>query len=373
MVIMNPKETLWFVGKCLSLSNHPERASFIRAIFQSGKLNLNSFVYQSSNQLIIPALYLNLQRNKLLEELPEDLIAHLEEIRNLNRERNQSILNQLKNLTKLLNENNINPVYIKGTAHLLDGLYEDIGERMIGDIDFILEEEEAYKAYHLLIEKGYTTLSDYAKAELGEGKHLPRIVNKDEIAAVEVHGKLLKGKYHKLFNWNHIRNNIKESKSLKGAYVLSDSDLILNNIFNVQLNDDGKWMLRSFLRQSYDLMLLSKRRNPLEVCKSYGQEFNTLNTYLALSADMLDYPESLKFENNRKTKRHLWKIGFIWKYPSLVRSARLVYYILFRIYRYFKTAILFFFDSKTRKRVINSLSNRSYYKAHFQQYKAWFS
>ncbi len=370
---MNNKETLWFVGKCLSLSNHPERASSIREVLQSGKLSWNSFVYQSSNHFMIPPLYLNLKRNYLLDELPEDLIAHLEEITNLNRERNQSIINQIKNLTKLLNDNNIKPVFLKGTAHLIDGLYQDIAERMIGDIDFILEEEEAYMAYHLLIENGYTTLSDYAKAEIGEGKHLPRLVHQNEIAAVEVHGKLLKGKYHKLFNWNYIRNNIKESKSLKGAFVLSDSDLILNNIFNVQLNDSGKSMLRIFLRQSYDLMLLSKRKNPLDICKSYGQQFHTINTYLALSADLFDYPESLSFEANRKAKRHLWKIEFILKYPNLAFTGRIIYYIVFRIYRYLKTFVLFFFDSTTRKRVINSLSSKSYYKAHFKQYKTMFS
>ncbi|MFH1000513.1 MAG: nucleotidyltransferase family protein [Bacteroidota bacterium] len=368
---MNPKETLWFVGKCLSLSNNPEKTTSIRKLIQSGKLNWNSLVYQSSNQLMIPALYLNLHRNNLLNELPADLSSYFKEITDLNRERNQSILNQINRLTKQLNENQLKPVFLKGTAHLIDGLYEDIGERMIGDIDFILQENEAYKAYQILIENGYVSTNDYAKAEIGEGKHFPRIIHKNEIAAVEVHGKLLKGNYHKLLNWDTVKDNVRACSSLNGAYVLADSDLILHNIFNAQLNDDGHAKLRTFLRQSYDMMLLSKRKDPLIIGKMYGKKFNQINAYLAHSADLLDYPETLKFENNRRVKLHLWKIDFIWRFPQLAKAGRMTFYIFWRIYRYFKTFILFFFDTKTRKRVVRSLSNKSYYIAHFQQYKAW--
>lgn len=370
---MNPKETLWFVGKCLSLSNNPEKTTSIRKLIQSGKLNWNSLVYQSSNQLMIPALYLNLHRNNLLDELPADLSSYLKEITDLNRERNQSILNQINRLTKQLNENHLKPVFLKGTAHLIDGLYVDIAERMIGDIDFILQENEAYKAYQILIENGYVSTNDYAKAEIGEGKHFPRIIHKNEIAAVEVHGKLLKGNYHKLLNWDKVKDNIREGSSIKGAYVLADSDLILHNIFNAQLNDDGHAKLRTFLRQSYDMMLLSQRKDPLIIGKMYGKKFNQINAYLAHSADILDYPSGLNFENTKRIRLHLWKIGLIWKFPGLARAGRIIFYFFWRIYRYFKTAILFFIEKKTRNRVIRSLSTKSYYKAHFQQYKAWFS
>jgi hypothetical protein len=31
-------------------------------------------------------------------------------------------------------EHDISPIFLKGTAHLLDGMYMDIGERMVGEI-----------------------------------------------------------------------------------------------------------------------------------------------------------------------------------------------------------------------------------------------
>ena len=55
----------------------------------------------------------------------------LKEIYDLNRESNQQILRQIDDITAILNKENIQPVFLKGTANLLDGLYSDLGERMM--------------------------------------------------------------------------------------------------------------------------------------------------------------------------------------------------------------------------------------------------
>lgn len=370
---MTNKEALLFVGKCLSLSVHPERASSIKEIILSDQIDWRQIVYQSSAQFVLPALYLNLKRNNLLSELPEDLVAHFEEITILNQERNQSIINQLNNITALLNEHGLKPVFLKGTAHLLDGLYEDIGERMIGDIDFLLEEKEALQAYKILIENGYFQLIDYAKPSFGNHRHLTRLIHKKEIAAVEIHRNMTIGKITRVFNWSFVKDNIKVSKNLISALVLSKKDMILHNAMNVLMNDKGKSMLKIFMRQSYDLLLLSKRENPLAASKFFDRKFKDLNAYIALSSFLFDHPKSLNFEDNTSAKRYIQKINFVWDYPGLARFGRIIYFIFFRIYGYFKTFVLFFVHAPTRKRVITSLSDPSYLGKHFEQYKVLFS
>jgi len=37
-----------------------------------------------------------------------------------------------------LNTAGISPIYLKGTGNLIDGIYGDVGERIIGDIDFLV-------------------------------------------------------------------------------------------------------------------------------------------------------------------------------------------------------------------------------------------
>ena len=76
-------------------------------------------------------------------------------ITNLNRNRNKQIITQVKELNNLLLGNNIIPIFIKGTGNLISGLYEDIAERMVGDIDFIISKEDYPKAIKILKNEKY--------------------------------------------------------------------------------------------------------------------------------------------------------------------------------------------------------------------------
>lgn len=366
---MTNVEALLFVGKCLSLAAEPDKAEEIRKLIQSDDVDWRVVVYESSNQLVVPALYLNLKQNKLLSGLPEDLISYFEEITNANRERNRQILSQAKNLTALLNKAGLSPIFLKGTAHLIDDLYKDVGERMIGDIDFILKMEDALKAFSILKENGYHHIYGSGDAVLGSSRHLPRLVHENEIAGIEVHGRLLNGKYAHIFGWDQVFPSRKKAKKLQEAYVLSDPNLILNNIVNVQLNDKGHKKYKTFMRQSYDLLLLSKRENPLEVSKSFPHYFKILNNYIAFSAYLFGYPKILKFEKNKPSEQYLNRMKKIWKYPKIARAGRLLSFLFFRLYRYISTLFLMFFSASTRKRVFTSLADATYYKKHFEQYK----
>jgi hypothetical protein len=69
----------------------------------------------------------------------------VQHITDLNRARNENIIEQAKELNELLVANNITPIFLKGTGNLLEGLYRDLSERMLSDIDFIVSMEEYLK------------------------------------------------------------------------------------------------------------------------------------------------------------------------------------------------------------------------------------
>ena len=48
-------------------------------------------------------------------------------------------------MSEILNNEKIDYVFIKGAAMLLGGYFTDIGERMIGDIDFLVNVKEIKK------------------------------------------------------------------------------------------------------------------------------------------------------------------------------------------------------------------------------------
>ena len=41
-----------------------------------------------------------------------------------------------------LNTAGISPIYLKGTGNLIDGIYGDVGERIIGDTDLRVPEKD---------------------------------------------------------------------------------------------------------------------------------------------------------------------------------------------------------------------------------------
>ena len=138
---MNYKETLYFISKCLTISLEESNRQEIEKRLQSKTINWETVVEVSTAHYVFPAIYCNLKRVGFLHYLPQELINFMEHITNLNRERNEQIITQAKDLNTLLLKNNITPIFLKGTGNLLAGIYDDIAERMVGDIDICCQKK----------------------------------------------------------------------------------------------------------------------------------------------------------------------------------------------------------------------------------------
>jgi hypothetical protein len=158
---LNYKETLYFVAKCLTISLEEKNRQEIEKQLKSKSIDWETVVKVSTAHYVFPALYCNFKRVNFLKYLPADLVEYMKYITNLNRERNQQILQQANELNRLLLANNIRPIFLKGTGNLLAEIYEDIAERMVGDIDFIFSKEDYPKAIIILREFGYSEVDKY--------------------------------------------------------------------------------------------------------------------------------------------------------------------------------------------------------------------
>ncbi|TXD54904.1 nucleotidyltransferase family protein, partial [Polaribacter sp. IC066] len=213
---MNYKETLYFVATCLTISLENKNRVAIEKQLKTTTIDWDAVVKISTEHFVFPALYCNLKRAGFLHYLPQDLVGYMEHITGLNRDRNQQIITQAKELNTLLLAHQITPIFLKGTANLLAGLYTDIAERMVGDIDFIFSKETYPKAIKVLRENGYLEVleTDY---DFPEFKHYPRLKKEGAIAAVEIHKELLIEKFSDEFNYHFVA---KDSQVLNGVSVL---------------------------------------------------------------------------------------------------------------------------------------------------------
>lgn len=368
--LMNDKEYLFFVGECLTLDHYPAKIEKIKEIIRSKEIVWERIVWYASGYLVLPAFYLNLKRAGLIAELPEELVQYFEEITILNRQRNQQIIKQAVELTALLNQHDIAPVFLKGTAHLLDGLYTDIAERMVGDIDILVSKQDMPIAAEILLANGYNFLGGvFPKGYLSYHRHYPRLVKPDAIAAIEIHWSVMTTSYEKHFNFS-LLNKDKKPLNISGeAYSISPSHQLIYNMMLVQMNDFGFIYGDVHLKHMYDLFLFSQANNPLKVLDEFGRYFHRLNAYLYLSATVMGNPACLTYKPNCLSKLFLWRLKIFMDYPMFSKIIRLITFIIYQIIYYFKKIFQLIYMKEMRKHLYYFLSNPDRIKKHLDRYK----
>jgi len=298
---MSYKETLYFIAKCLTISLEEKNRQEIEKQLKATSIDWDAVVKVSTGHYMFPALYCNLKQVDFLKYLPQDLVSYMKHITDLNRERNQQILQQAKELNSLLLANNIRPIFLKGTGNLLAGIYEDIAERMVGDIDFIFSKEDYPRAITVLKNNGY---SDVFKTDNNypQFKHYKRLKNANNIAAIEIHKELLIEKYANEFNYSFVE---KDSQVIKGVRVLSYANKLNLSIIANQINDQGFYYKIMALRNAYDVFLLSKKTNAKEAVNTLDKLSHPLNCFLAACYEVFNSVDSLEYNKTTKTASYL--------------------------------------------------------------------
>jgi len=333
---LNYKETLYFIAKCLTISSTKQNRVEIELSLKQMDLDWDSIVKISTAHYVFPALYCNLKRADFLKYLPKDLVSYMEYITNLNRKRNSQIIQQAHKLNSYLLANNITPIFLKGTGNLLADLYDDIAERMVGDIDFILSKEDYPKAIAILREFGYSEVNKLENFSLYYFRHYRRLQKEDNIAAIEIHSELISIiKYTNEFNYNFI---VKDSQVIKGFRVLSYANKLNLSIIANQINDSGFYYKTIALRNAYDVFLLSKKTNAKNAVNKLDKLSHPLNCFLAACYEIFNKLDSLQYDNTKKTTSYLkfFNSHFTSPIKMIRKSSNIPRRILIFFYRFMK-------------------------------------
>ncbi|TPV35766.1 nucleotidyltransferase family protein [Paucihalobacter ruber] len=220
--------------------------------------NWEALVYYGSQHLLLPTIYKRLKDLQILHLLPDDLVAYLEEIHQINHNRNLLLLQQIKQLHGVLSEAHVNHLFLKGAAFLIKGAHSNNLERMVGDIDILVDVSQAQKAFELLKENGYDQQIGF-NYEVKNYRHLNRQISKAGLAAVELHGDLLK----------HPKQYLIKAKEMLETQVLCNHLPIPNNYFMglhsvlaLQINDLGYYYKTVSLKTLNDTLVLGIAQQP---------------------------------------------------------------------------------------------------------------
>lgn len=236
-------------------------------------LNIDQFVKIASSQLLLPCVYVNLIKKNYQKRLPKDLLIYLKKINQINKNRNIKLIAQLNRISKIFKEYKIDYVFLKGSSLILGNYFDDISERMVGDIDILVSDSDYFKSHEVLKKINYEKQKGFR--EIGH-RHGPRLINKSELFAVEIHKKLLSYNNKKLDPTEYLRSK----KIINGHCLPSDKNLAKHLILSFMINDYGNLNAAANLRLIYDIKKVSFNLIKNDLCKEVKRFFiisNALN------------------------------------------------------------------------------------------------
>ena len=251
---------------------------FVKKKIDFNKINYDDLVKLASSHLMIPALYIRLKQNKLLNLINDDFKKYLKYIYELNKSRNNNLMKELIELSTLYVKNEIKHVFLKGSAYMAYNRFNDIGERMVGDIDVLVDKSDYEKSIQLSKKFGYN--NNYPS--FLNNRHYPRLVHPKKLFALEIHHKLLLKNNKLLSTRSLIQNKIKTED---GVYVPNKIECILHTIYDSQINNYGNLYANISYRHHYDIAFYKSEINELLNFKrsKYINNFFLISDYIGIT------------------------------------------------------------------------------------------
>ena len=195
---------------------------------------------------LAPALYRALERSGALRDVPADPRDYLALLHDSNLKRNQRLKSQLLEAIAALNGNGVQPVLLKGAVHLLSRPDEDLGERMISDLDISIDLDELARARAALLPLGYRNAP--SERELGRP---------DDVGLLELHMRA-SGRSARYLTSDLKSSSRRVDQGEAVAWIPSSEDRALHLIVHDMIKEGDLWRLRLDLRHLKDLAVLAR-------------------------------------------------------------------------------------------------------------------
>ncbi len=341
----------------------------LHGILSDEMVDWEKFTALADRNLILQALYPKMERLGLQSFVPPELMEHLRLLHDMNAERNRMVIAQSERITTVLNRAGIQPVFMKGVGHILEGLYPDAGERILHDIDILVEPDLFDRSVEVLQHFGYRGRHTYDPDIHGRSKHYPILFKNGEPAFLEVHNMPVGRRYGHLLTAADVFAEKVPLKSLPGSFVMSDRQKIRHNFIHSQLEHFGHYYARIFMRNLYDLLLLSGKADIEEVLYGIGSYRRQVAGYLDVFYRLFD----IERPDRRFPKPflHLYskRYHMSMEYPLLGRMN----VMLLRLNRSFIIhPFLAVFDRGRRKVLLRKIADPAWYRKQVRYYRRFF-
>lgn len=256
-----------------------------------------------------PAMFAALRDADAIGDLPEPVRDYLAFLHACNAKRNAVLAGEAAEIIRAFNSLGINPILLKGGLTLFDGLYDDPGVRMIGDLDFLLPASGLMQSFEALDAMGYRLINRFP-----EGHHaFGEFARAGDPAAIDVHTELVDAAYvlPAAEIWSRAVALVSDGAAMCAP---APTDRILHHLLHAQIHYLGNFYRGRFeLRQLYEFARLAKVLGA-EIdwnfiatrLKRYRLEI-PLQSYLLLGNRLLGMPWPLPEPPQRTAAIHCWR------------------------------------------------------------------
>lgn len=229
-----------------------------RPLAEQNDWRWEEIVALASRHLVTPSL---VEAVACIPSAPDDLKHYLSEVHAMNARRNAIIADALFALNDTLTREGVRPIYLKGAASLVAGLYDDPGERMIGDVDILVAPEAVDAARRALQGAGYVfALPNRHGEDIADFHHLPMATHPDTGVGVEVHHAMVDLEHRELLPAGAVlARAITVQWRMRDFAVPCATDRTIHNIVHDQLHHIGAERGTGSLRQLRELAILAAR------------------------------------------------------------------------------------------------------------------
>lgn len=253
---MSPRiAALEFIGNSLARDTHAGMIEMLRARSTSGKVSWKWVVWLANQYLVSPALYGALRDKGLLDALPDDLCRYLTKLHQLNSARNQRLKDQTCEAIGALNGVGIEPLLLKGAAHLFTDTFQDPGARVMTDLDLLVPEGKFANALATLRRLSYRSDAP-AYQHYGRFHHAPPLFRPGDYGTLELHRHPLPAHLAQLLPnqalWSDAE--VLEDKGLR-LRILGPTSRVLLNVIHSQILDRHHAERIIELRQLHDFVV----------------------------------------------------------------------------------------------------------------------
>ncbi|GIU00032.1 hypothetical protein TSL6_05380 [Sulfurovum sp. TSL6] len=310
-------ESLITLCEIISLSGDKEK---IKQKILSDSIDWLCVIEIANRYFLTAALYYSLLDQDMLKFInDEELLAYLEQIYTINLHRNQSIIEQSKEITQILLKKGIKPVFLKGTASLLQKDYKDEGMRFLSDIDFCVFEKDFLQTKKQLLSFGYIpNMNDPGIKDIEKHHHWWPMYHPNWEVSIETHRSILTYPYSHLIECKD--DNCQNATYYPNMTILSPTFRLIHTYIHSDIVDRSYAFKTMDLRQLYEMSrVIDKYRS--EIDWRYIEEFfkthnilSRFNNRLYLIKILFKVHSPILIEN-RKCKLHLSVLFIFFKYP----------------------------------------------------------